>query len=128
MDRETTTSTPVRKIRRGDILWVEADTSRGSVPGAPHPHVVVQEDVFNQSRISTVVVCALSSNLQRAGEPGVVHLEAGEGDMPRPSVVIASQVSSIYKTRLGRYIGALSAGRVDSVVAALGMLQRSFGA
>jgi mRNA-degrading endonuclease toxin of MazEF toxin-antitoxin module len=48
-------------IRQGDVFWIEADPSRGSIPGSPHPHVVVQEDVFNQSRISTVIVCALTS-------------------------------------------------------------------
>lgn len=32
--------------------------------------MVVQDDVFNRSRITTVIVCALTSNLQRSTEPG----------------------------------------------------------
>src|SRR5918995_1804239 len=48
------------------------------VPGHPHPHVVVQEDLFNHSRVPTVVVCALTSNLRRASWPGNVMLEACE--------------------------------------------------
>jgi hypothetical protein len=39
---------------------------KGSVPGYRHPHVVVQNNVFNGSRIGTVVVCALTSNVKRA--------------------------------------------------------------
>ena len=66
MDRELDAPVPARVIHRGDIFWVAADASRGSIPGVPHPHVVVQDDVFNHSRIGTVVVCALSSNLHRA--------------------------------------------------------------
>src|SRR5688572_9152681 len=96
------------KISRGDIYWLAADASKGSVPGSPHPHVVVQDDVFNHSRISTVVVCALSTNLQRASEPGSVLLEVGEGGLEKQSVVIASHISSIYKHRLRERIGALS--------------------
>ncbi|HEY0334085.1 MAG TPA: type II toxin-antitoxin system PemK/MazF family toxin [Stenotrophomonas sp.] len=127
MDREaqikSTRTTAL--IHYGDIFWVSADDSAGSVPGAPHPHVVVQADVFNHSRISTVVVCSLSSNLKRASDPGVVLLEMGEGDLERQSVVIASNVSCVFKDRLGARIGSLSRERVDQVVAALRFLQVS---
>lgn len=126
MDRELDIAVPARAIHRGDIFWVDADASRGSIPGVPHPHVVVQDDVFNQSRIGTVVVCALSSNLHRVSEPGVVLLDAGEGGLARQSVVIASQVSSLYKHRLGDLIGRLDGARVDQIVAALRFLQTSF--
>ena len=113
-------------VHRGDIFWVAADETRGSVPGVQHPHVVVQEDVFYHSRISTVVVCALSSNLHKASEPGNVLLELGEGGLERQSVVIASQISCLYKARLGAYIGALTQERVNQIVAGLRFVQRSF--
>jgi mRNA interferase MazF len=113
-------------VNRGDLFWIAPDESRGSVPGFAHPHVVVQDDVFNHSRISTVIVCALSSNLNRAGEPGNVLLEPGEGDLERQSVVIVSQVSSVYKSRLGEYIGTLSSERVDQIVAGMRFQQAAF--
>ena len=50
-------------IDRGDLFWIGPDDSRGPAPSYSHPHVVVQDDVFNHSRITTVVVCALTSNL-----------------------------------------------------------------
>ena len=112
-------------INYGDIFWVNADESIGAISGSPHPQVVVQADVFNHSRIATVVVCSLSSNLKRASEPGVVLLDAGEGGLERQSVVISSQVSSVSKDRLGDRIGSLSSQRVDQVVAALHFLQAS---
>jgi mRNA interferase MazF len=113
-------------INRGDLFWIEPDESRGSIPGHSHPHVVVQDDVFNHSRISTVVVCALTSNLKRASEPGNVLLEPGEGNLPRQSVVVVSQVSSVDKARLGERIGALSDARVEQILAGLRFQQASF--
>lgn len=113
-------------INQGDVFWLEADPSRGSIPGSPHPHVVVQEDVFNRSRISTVIVCALTSNLNRATEPGNVLLEPGEGHLEKQSVVVVSQVSSLYKTRLGEHIGTLSHERVQQILAGMRFLQASF--
>ncbi len=113
-------------VNRGDVFWVGPDESRGSVPGSAHPHVVVQDDVFNHSRIGTVVVCALSSNLRRASEPGNVLLDPGEGDLTRQSVVVVSQVSTLYKTRLGERIGTLSHERVEQILAGMRFLQAAF--
>lgn len=113
-------------IYRGDIFWLAPDDARGPAPSYAHPHVVVQDDVFNHSRITTVIVCALTSNLHRAHEPGNLLLEVGEGDLPRQSVVVVSQISSVEKARLGERIGALSAARVDQIVAGLRFQQRSF--
>jgi mRNA interferase MazF len=88
--------------------------------------VVVQDDVFNHSRITTVVVCALTSNLHRANEPGNVLLEVGEGNLPRQSVVVVSQISSVDKARLGERIGSLSDARVEQILAGLRFQQVSF--
>lgn len=117
---------PPERINRGDVFWVAPDDSRGPVPSYSHPHVVVQDDVFNHSRITTVVVCALTSNLHRASEPGNVLLEVGEGNLPKQSVVVVSQVSSVDKARLGERIGALSDARVEQILAGLRFLQVSF--
>jgi mRNA interferase MazF len=113
-------------INRGDVFWVGPDDSRGAVPAYSHPHVVVQEDVFNHSRITTVVVCALTTNLHKASEPGNVLLEVGEGGLPKQSVVVVSQISSVEKTRLGERIGSLSDARVEQVLAGLRFQQASF--
>jgi mRNA interferase MazF len=113
-------------INRGDLFWIAPDVERGPAPSYSHPHVVVQDDVFNHSRISTVVVCALTTNLAKASEPGNVLLEPGEGDLPKQSVVLVSQIASVEKTRLGARIGSLSDARVDQLLAGLRFLQRSF--
>jgi mRNA interferase MazF len=113
-------------IHRGDIFWIALGEEHGSVPELPHPHVVLQEDVFNFSRIATVIVCALTSNLARANEPGNVLLDVGEGNLPRQSVVVVSQVSTVDKTRLGAYIGSLSEERIQRALSGLRFQQASF--
>jgi mRNA interferase MazF len=114
------------RIDRGDVFWIAPDDARSPSPTYSHPHVVVQDDVFNHSRITTVVVCALTSNLHRANEPGNVLLDAGEANLEKRSVVVVSQISSVEKGRLGERIGALSAARVDQVLAGLRFQQASF--
>ena len=114
------------RIHRGDVFWITPDASQGSIPAVPHPHVVVQDDVFNHSRITSVVVCALTSNLKRATEPGNVLLEAGEGNLTKRSIVLVSQVSAVDKDQLGERIGSLSQERVDQIVAGLRFQQASF--
>jgi len=111
-------------IARGDLYWLAPDETLGS--GVPHPHVVVSEDVFNRSRITTVVVCALTSNLGKAHEPGNVLLDEGEGSLEKRSVVVVSQVSSVEKAKLGERIGVLSAERVEQVLAGLRFQQAAF--
>jgi mRNA interferase MazF len=113
------------RIDRGDNFWLVDDT-RGSEPSPAHPHVVVQDDVFNHSRVTTVIVCALTTNLHRANEPGNVLLELGEGDLPRHSAVVVSQLSAVDKAQLGERIGALSPARVEQILAGLRFQQRSY--
>lgn len=117
-------SAPPAVIRRGDLYWIAADADRPSSPA--HPHVVVQDDLFNRSRVSTVVVIALTSNLRRATEPGNVLLDPGEGGLARPSVVVVSQICSVERSRLGARLGALSSERVEQILAGLRFQQVSF--
>ena len=111
-------------VNQGDIYWVPLKEPGGSEPGYIHPHVVIQENVINRSRIHTVVVCALTTNLKRAKAPGNVLLETGEANLPKQSVVVVSQVSTVEKTQLGEYIGSLTPQRVTQILAGMRFLQR----
>ena len=111
-------------VNQGDIYWVSSGARGGLGPVHPHPHVVIQENVINHSRIQTVVVCALTTNRKRAKAPGNVLLEAGEGNLPRQSIVVVSQVSAVDKAQLGVYIGSLTQPRINQILAGLRFLQR----
>jgi mRNA interferase MazF len=109
-------------IRLGELYWVELEEPTGSEPGYSHPHVVIQNNVFNASRIHTTLVCALTTNLKRAQVPGNVLLEPGEGNLPKQSVIVVSKIFTIDKAQLGEYIGALSTRRVNQILAGIQLL------
>jgi mRNA interferase MazF len=113
--------TPNRPINRGDVFWIRSEDS-----DIPHPHVVIQDDLFNRSRITTVVVCALTSNLNRASVPGNVLLDVGEANLSKQSVVAVGHVSSVLKTLLGEFIGSLPQARVEQILAGIRFQQVSF--
>ena len=109
-------------VSQGDIYWVDVGEPIGSAPGYLHPHVVVQNDAFNESRIRTIVVCALTSNLQRSNEPGNVLLDPGEANLPKQSVVNVSQVFTVDRNQLGQKIGQLSRRRMRQILDGLYLL------
>lgn len=109
-------------IRQGDVFWVDLGRPTGSGPGYRHPHVVVQNNVFNQSRINTVVVCTLTSNLRRGRAPGNVLLQKGEANLPKRSVVNISQLYTVDKRALSEKIGTLSKERIDQIVSGVRLL------
>ncbi len=113
-------------INQGDLFWVQLDDASGLEPAIPHPHVIVQDNLFNHSRIHTVVACALTTNIKRASTPGNILLETGEANLPKQSVVETSKVSSINKAQLGEYIGSLSGQRINQILAGMRFLQVSF--
>lgn len=103
-------------IDQGDVFWIDLGDPSGSEPGYRHPHVVIQNTLFNRSRINTVVVCVLTSNLTRAKAPGNVLLEEGEANLPKQSVVNVSQIFTVDKRSLGEKIGTLSRRRVRQIL------------
>ncbi len=104
-------------IGQGDVFWIDLDEPSGSGPGYRHPHVVIQNNIFNRSRINTVVVCPLTSNLKRAKAPGNVLLVKGEAGLPKESVVNVSQIFTVDKTELRDKIGTLSRWRIREILA-----------
>ena len=109
-------------IKQGDVFWIDLGDPSGSEPGYRHPHVVIQNNVFNSSHINTVVVCALTSNLKRAKSPGNVKLEKGEANLPKQSVVNVTQIYTVNKADLVEKIGSLSSSRLDQVLQGIQLL------
>ena len=109
-------------VSQGDLFWVDLGAPSGAAPGLRHPHVVVQNNVFNRSRIDTVVVCVITSNLTRAKAPGNVLLDRGEAGLSKKSVVNVSQVFTVDKRDLQERIGALSSRRMRQVLDGLYLL------
>lgn len=109
-------------IHQGDIFWLDFGEPTDSGPGYRHPHVVVQNNVFNESRIRTVLVCTLTSNLRRGQAPGNVILSKGEANLPKASVANISQLYTVDKRILIDKIGTLSKPRINEIIAGIKLL------
>lgn len=109
-------------ISQGDIFWIDLGPTSGSAPGYRHPHVIIQNNLYNQSKINTVVACALTSNLQRANVPGNVLLSKGEANLKKASVVNVSQIITVDKDDIIEKIGVLSQSRIKQVIEGIKLL------
>lgn len=109
-------------IKQGDVFWIDLDIPKGSEPGYKHPHVIIQNNVFNQSRINTVVVCAITSNLKLANAPGNVFLKKGEGGLKKDSVINISQIITVDKSDLVEKIGRLPPSKINQIIEGIKLL------
>ena len=109
-------------IRQGDVVWLELPRPRGSGPGGRRPAVVMQHDRFNRSRVQTVVVAAITSNLSLAGAPGNVRLRKGEAGLSKPSVVNVTQLIAVDRDLVRSRSGTLSPRRVAEVCSGVRLL------
>ncbi len=103
-------------MRRGEIWWASLPAPTDSGPGFRRPVLIVQSNPFNESRIGTVMVAVITSNLRLAAAPGNLRLAASQSGLAKPSVVNVSQVLTIDRQRLTQRVqslGARSMGRVD---------------
>jgi mRNA interferase MazF len=71
------------------------------------PALVISADAYNQSRIATVVVIVLTSNVRLGAAPGNVIVPKGIGGLPKTSVVNVSQIATVDKANLIEQIGEL---------------------
>lgn len=100
-------------MTQGDVWWAPLGDPMGSGPGFRRPVVVVQSDAFNITRIATVVVVPLTSNLRWATAPGNVLLATERTGLPKDSVANVSQILALDRTLLAERAGHLSDGDLD---------------
>jgi mRNA interferase MazF len=103
-------------IFQGEVHWVDFGKPKGSAPAYRRPCVIVQNDAFNASRISTVVIAVITSNLRLRHAFGNVTLRKGEAGLSRRSVVNVSQLATVDRSVLAGRIGRLSRRRLGEVL------------
>jgi mRNA interferase MazF len=106
-------------MKRGEIWWADLADPLGSAPGFRRPVLVIQSDPFNASRIGTVVVAAITSNLGRADAPGNMRLSKSDSGLAKPSVVNVSQLLTVDRAILSRKVKSLPASAMATVDAGL---------
>lgn len=102
-------------MKRGEVWWASLPAPTGSGPGFLRPVVVVQSNPFNQSRIATVIVAIVTSNLALADAPGNVRVGKTESGLAKASVVNVSQLVTLDRELLTRRVRALPADTMRDI-------------
>lgn len=100
---------------RSEIWWAVLPDPVGSEPGYRRPVLIIQDDTFTQSRIRTVIVVIITSNIELANAPGNVLLPRDATGLPRDSVANVSQILTVDKAFLTEHIGSLPASLQEEV-------------
>lgn len=102
-------------MRRGEIWWASLPAPAGSEPGMRRPVLIVQSNPFNESRLGTVIVAAVTGNLSREHAPGNVRLASSESGLAKPSIVNVSQLLSADRRYLTKRVSALPSALMAKV-------------
>jgi mRNA interferase MazF len=102
-------------VYRGEIWWADLPDPVGSEPGYRRPVLIIQDDTFTQSRLRTVIVVIVTSNIELANAPGNVLLFSDATGLSRDSVANVSQIFTVDKAFLTERIGSLPASLQDDV-------------
>lgn len=102
-------------MMRGELWWTDLGVPYGSEHGFKRPTLIIQDDSFNKSKIQTIIVLPLTTNLNLIEAPGNVYIKKEESELSRDSVLNVSQISVIDKARLIEKIGKLNRSLLHEV-------------
>lgn len=109
-------------ISQGDVFWASLPDPAGSGPGFRRPVVIVQGDAFNASRLATVVVIPLTSNLRWAKAPGNVLLKTDRTGLPQDSVANVSQIVAVDRSLLSDRVGHLDDDEISVILSGVDLV------
>jgi mRNA interferase MazF len=108
-------------VRRGDVWWADFGVPRGHQPAYRRPALIISADAFNDSRLMTVTVVAITTTLRHAEAPGNVRLPKRTAGLPAESVVNVTQVHTVDREDLMSRVGRLPAALLRRVEEGLGL-------
>ena len=106
------------QVRKGDIFFADLSPVVGSEQGGVRPVLVVQNDVGNRFS-PTIIVAAVTSQMNKAKLPTHVPISADGNGLSRDSVVLLEQLRTIDKKRLREHIGTVGTNVINVVDEAL---------
>ena len=102
-------------LKRGEIWWASLPSPVGSGPGYKRPVLIIQTNPFNASRISTVVVAVITSNLGLPEAPENVGIGKSDSGLTETSVVNVSQIITVDRGIPSKKVKALSSATMEKV-------------
>ncbi|MCI2255920.1 MULTISPECIES: type II toxin-antitoxin system PemK/MazF family toxin [Bacillaceae] len=105
-------------VKRGDVYFADLSPVVGSEQGGVRPVLVVQNDIGNRFS-PTIIVAAITAQIQKAKLPTHVEINAERYGFERDSVILLEQIRTIDKQRLTDKITQLDDGMMEKVDDAL---------
>ena len=87
------------EVKRGHIYFADLSPVVGSEQGGVRPVLVIQNDVGNKYS-PTVIIAAITSQIEKAKLPTHVEVDAKEYSLEKDSVILLEQSRTIDKQRL----------------------------
>jgi len=94
-------------IVRWGVFRASLGLGQGSEQAGERPVLVVSNDAFNRAMPVVTVLPLTSLKPGRRIYPAEVLLERGEANLPEDSIVLAHQIRTIAKARLGTVYGQI---------------------
>jgi mRNA interferase MazF len=105
-------------VKRGDVYFADLSPVVGSEQGGVRPVLVIQNDIGNRFS-PTVIVAAITAQIQKAKLPTHVEIDAKRYGFERDSVILLEQIRTIDKQRLTDKITHLDEEMMEKVDDAL---------
>ena len=105
-------------VKRGDIFYADLSPVIGSEQGGIRPVIIIQNDIGNKYS-PTVIVAAITSQINKAKLPTHVEISSEEYGLNRDSVVLLEQIRTLDKKRLKEKIGHMTDSDMKKVNKAL---------
>ena len=108
-------------MKRGEVYWADLIPRSGAEQQGRRPVVVISHNAFNESQSwRSVIVIPLSTSAAQARRgPSSVSLPQGAGGLPRPSVALCHQVTTLDRSKLTQLIGELSEAAMAEIESGL---------
>ncbi|GEN36244.1 MULTISPECIES: type II toxin-antitoxin system PemK/MazF family toxin [Aneurinibacillus] len=105
-------------VKRGDVYFADLSPVVGSEQGGVRPVLVIQNNIGNRFS-PTVIVAAITAQIQKAKLPTHVEIDAKTYAFDRDSVILLEQIRTIDKQRLTDKITHLDEEMMERVNDAL---------
>ncbi|AOM84136.1 Programmed cell death toxin YdcE [Salisediminibacterium beveridgei] len=105
-------------VKRGDVYFADLSPVVGSEQGGVRPVLIIQNDIGNRFS-PTVIVAAITAQIQKAKLPTHVEINAKKYRFDRDSVILLEQIRTIDKQRLTDKITQLDQDMMEKVDDAL---------
>ncbi|UTC62177.1 type II toxin-antitoxin system PemK/MazF family toxin [Treponema sp. OMZ 788] len=102
-------------MMRGELWFADLGIPFGSETGYRRPVIIMQNDLFNVSKIRTIEVVPLTTNLILGEAPGNVIINKKNSKLPKDSVAVVSQLTAIDKTRFIEKIGKINKNLIKEI-------------